>query len=59
MQGGGQGQGRGGGRGRMGGRSLGPGGYCVCSSCGARVPHQRGTPCYRRACPKCGMNMTR
>jgi hypothetical protein len=59
MQGGGQGQGRGGGRGRMGGRSLGPGGYCVCPSCGNKAPHQRGIPCPRMTCPKCGSKMTR
>ena len=59
MQGGGQGQGQGDGRGRMGGRSLGPGGHCVCPSCGTRVPHQRGTPCNQRSCPKCGTKMIR
>lgn len=59
MQGGGQGQGRGGGRGRMGGKGLGPGGYCRCPSCGNKVPHQQGTPCYQRTCPKCGTKMTR
>jgi hypothetical protein len=61
MQGGGRGrgQGQGGGRSRMGGRSLGAGGYCVCPSCGARVPHQRGNPCNQRSCPKCGTKMTR
>jgi len=58
MQGGGRGQG-GGGRGRMGGRGLGPGGNCICPSCGAKVPHQQGVPCYQRTCPKCGSKMTR
>jgi len=43
----------------MGGRGLGPGGYCICPSCGARLPHKRGIPCYQRSCPKCGTKMTR
>ena len=58
-QGGGQGKGRGGGLGRMGGLGRGLGGSCVCPACGARIPHQRGTPCYKRTCPKCGAKMTR
>jgi hypothetical protein len=59
MQGGGSGQGRGGGRGRMGGQGAGPGGHCVCPSCGHRAPHKRGTPCNQMQCPKCGKNMIR
>jgi hypothetical protein len=51
--------GRGGGQGRMGGKGYGPGGECVCPSCGTRVPHQRGKPCNQRKCPKCGTAMTR
>jgi hypothetical protein len=38
---------------------AGPGGACVCPSCGARLPHQVGTPCYNLSCPKCGAKMTR
>jgi len=53
------GQGRSGGRGRMGGIGAGPGGNCVCISCGEKVPHQRGTPCNQMKCPKCGAIMTR
>lgn len=56
---GGGGRGRGMGRGRRGGRGLGPGGYCVCPSCGARVPHKLGAPCYSVSCPKCGTKMVR
>jgi hypothetical protein len=55
----GRGQGRGGGRGRMGGKSMGPGGTCICPSCGATVPHKRGVPCYQQTCPQCGARMTR
>ena len=57
----GGGFGRGGGRGRMGGNrpGSGPGGDCVCPSCGQRTPHQRGVPCYSVNCPKCGAKMVK
>jgi len=47
------------GRGRMGGARAGsgPGGDCVCPSCGAIVPHQVGVPCYSVSCPQCGAAM--
>jgi predicted Fe-Mo cluster-binding NifX family protein len=48
-----------GGRGRGRGFAAGPGGSCVCPSCGERVPHQTGTPCFSQTCPKCGAAMTR
>ncbi len=55
--------GRGGaaGRGRMGGNrpGAGAGGYCVCPSCGTRVPHKVGIPCYKQTCPKCKTRMVR
>ncbi len=54
--------GRGGaGGGRMGGNrpGAGPSGYCVCPSCGAKVAHTRGVPCYQQKCPKCGSQMVR
>ncbi len=64
--GGGPGSGRGlgrgrAGRGRMGGSrpGAGPGGECICPSCGARAAHQAGNPCYNVKCPKCGTKMTR
>jgi len=56
----GMGRGQGHGRGRMGGPfAAGPGGNCVCSSCGHTVPHIAGQPCNQRDCPKCGTRMTR
>jgi hypothetical protein len=67
--GGGQGQGRpaggrgqgGSGKGRGGGSrpGSGPGGSCVCPSCGTRVPHQAGQRCLDLPCPKCGKGMIR
>jgi hypothetical protein len=57
----GMGRGRGRGQGRMGGNrpGAGPGGSCVCPSCGKRVPHQPGVPCYSVSCPQCGAKMAR
>jgi len=56
----GRGLGRGGGMGRMGGpQAAGPGGYCVCPSCGYREPHTAGSPCYSKTCPHCGARMVR
>ena len=56
----GRGLGRGGGRGRQsGGFGLGPGGECLCPRCETKMPHQRGAPCYKHKCPKCGGAMTR
>jgi hypothetical protein len=45
--------------GRMGGFAAGPGGSCVCPSCGYTAPHRLGSPCFQQACPKCGTPMTR
>ena len=55
----GRGLGRGGGQGRMGGQGAGLGGNCVCPSCGTKVVHQAGSPCYNISCPKCGTKMVR
>jgi len=55
----GRGLGRGVRRGRMGGQGMGPGGKCVCPSCGTSVEHQIGVPCYEMDCPKCGTKMVR
>jgi len=47
------------GRGRGGGFAQGPGGECLCPSCGYKEAHERGVPCYSKKCPKCGASMTR
>jgi len=56
---GGGGFGRGGRRGIGGGFGFGPGGDCVCPSCGYREPHTLGVPCTSKVCPKCGASMSR
>ncbi len=59
-RGGGAGRGAGRGPGRMGGsKAAGPGGYCVCPSCGHRESHEVGVPCYQKKCPQCGTQMVR
>jgi len=37
----------------------GPGGYCACSKCGYKIPHERGIPCADLKCPKCNLNLKR
>jgi len=37
----------------------GPGGRCVCPSCGYVSSHSRLDPCNQKKCPKCGARMTR
>ncbi len=59
MQGKSPGQVRRGGRSRMGEKGSGPSGYCVCPSCGTKVPHKAGLPCNQIDCPKCNMKMMR
>ncbi len=46
-------------RGRTDGWGLGPGGFLVCPSCGTKVAHQRGVPCFTVPCPSCGTLMIR
>jgi len=45
--------------GRMGGSAAGPGGFCVCPSCGEQVAHRVGVPCFEMNCPKCDTKMVR
>jgi hypothetical protein len=57
------GQGSGKGRGKRqcrGNRTgAGPTGNCVCSNCGARIPHRAGVPCNSVKCSRCGAQMIR
>jgi hypothetical protein len=55
----GRGMGRGGGGGRRRGNraGIGPRGYCICPSCGAKIPHQAGIPCGSLNCPECENRM--
>ena len=55
----GRGLGRSGGKGRNKGGSYGTGGYCACTKCGEKVPHQPGIKCTTIKCPKCGNIMVR
>jgi predicted Fe-Mo cluster-binding NifX family protein len=34
-------------------------GFCVCLQCGAKLPHERGIPCFQMHCPACGRPMGR
>jgi predicted Fe-Mo cluster-binding NifX family protein len=38
---------------------LGPGGFCQCPDCGARVPQEQGIPCAQVRCPRCSQMMER
>jgi len=58
-KGAGKGLGRGGGRGKNNGGGFGIGGYCICSKCGEKAPHQQGVKCTTVKCPKCGQIMVR
>ncbi|MBP2666343.1 MAG: putative cytosolic protein [Firmicutes bacterium] len=39
--------------------SSGSVGFCVCTKCGAKVPHQRAQACSSVQCPQCGSAMIR
>jgi DNA-directed RNA polymerase subunit RPC12/RpoP len=49
------------GKGRGGGNKpgSGPGGNCICPSCGHKISHLAGQRCKDVACPKCGTKMIR
>jgi len=38
---------------------IGPGGYCVCPTCGVWFKYAAGPSCYRHTCPKCGAQLAR
>jgi len=59
--GGGRRTGFGTGRGRNKGNrpGAGPTGDCICPSCGEKIAHKQGVPCYNETCPKCGAKMVR
>ena len=40
-------------------KALGPGGNCICSSCGYVQEHQKGTPCSKVKCSNCGLPLVR
>jgi len=54
-----KGFGFGGGRGRNKGGAYGTGGFCICTKCGEKIPHQRGLKCTSLKCPECGHTMIR
>ncbi len=55
----GRGQGGRGGGGVGGSAAVGSTGDCVCPQCGNREAHERGVPCVKRQCAKCGTFMTK
>jgi len=46
-------QGQGGGRELAGGADI-----CICPDCGYEESHERGAPCNKTMCPKCGVPLT-
>jgi len=40
-------------------QGKGPEGDCVCSKCGYKQKHEKGTPCSVIKCPNCQLNLTR
>jgi cation diffusion facilitator family transporter len=40
-------------------QGKGPDGHCVCSKCGYKQEHERGTPCSTIKCPNCKINLRR
>ncbi|MBD3229596.1 MAG: hypothetical protein GF329_15555 [Candidatus Lokiarchaeota archaeon] len=40
-------------------RHQGPGGFCVCPTCGYKTKHVPGKPCNQMTCPKCNTSLIR
>lgn len=36
---------------------IGDRGYCICTKCGEKIPHQAGIPCREEKCPQCSAKM--
>lgn len=47
------------GKGRNKGGACGPGGFCVCTKCGEKKPHQQGVKCTTLKCSNCGHTLIR
>ncbi|WP_051906704.1 MULTISPECIES: hypothetical protein [unclassified Sulfurospirillum] len=45
--------------GRNHGGAFGAGGFCVCTKCGTKVPHERGVKCTTQKCPACAHTLVR
>ncbi|NCD11191.1 MAG: hypothetical protein EOL93_01455 [Epsilonproteobacteria bacterium] len=52
-------KGNGMGGGRNNGGAFGNGGFCICTKCGEKVPHERGVKCTTQKCPVCGHTLVR
>jgi cation diffusion facilitator family transporter len=40
-------------------QGKGPNGYCICSKCGYKIEHQKGSPCAKIFCPNCQSKLER
>ena len=45
--------------GRNHGGAFGAGGFCICTKCGTKVPHERGVKCTTQKCPVCAHTLVR
>ena len=40
-------------------KGKGPEGYCICKKCKYKQKHEKGIPCSKMKCPKCGGDLGR